>query len=585
MPVKKVITYLFLFWFSVATAQHHLLCSDRDSITLHFQTNGFALDSMDLANGFDEPLRPGSFYLHEFNLIDNLSITDDLGNESAGINYLSRKFQSKFLISSLPYLGVQYSFGTNLTQHLNLQYAQQLSDKSNLNIRYKRDAGNGFLTNSSYGLDDVNALFQYKNKRYSNFTDASYSKYDWQENGGIATDSLLDEFAIIFTPIRKSNANTIVKKADIKLSNYFNLMNDSLIKTGLVIKNRYEVINRLYTEESDTLFALYDKINIDSNATRDQYQTGSIKNSGGYFFASKYFEIDALVGYRYWRNQNLGVNRDTNEVFLSSELFFGAKNYHLTNTFYFNLIGATGEFKNNTALFLKYKDFSVKGNLGIYNTLPTPYQRFHIANNYDWYLNSFEAQQQIQLKGRITYAKKQKVFAELKSLTTTNGLYFIHNTWRQDTLDIVSLSSLKIGASFTWEKLSLYPTVTFRVNSENYGYQPNFSTRTRFSYSTGVFKANRLKVAMGFDFGFDSDYQVLTYNPTLSLYEPELNTPVSGNLFTLDAFFNAEIKEFRFFVRSQNIDYFWNPSTTRIDPNFPITPFMIKIGVSWDFFN
>ena len=566
-------------------AQDKLLFAQRDTIDLNYQTGGFALDSMDMANGFDEQIRPGSFYLQEFNLIKNLSLQPDLGNESAGLNYLARQFTSPFLISPLPYIGLQYSFGTNLTQHLNLQYAQQLSRKAHLNLRYKRDAGNGFLTNSKYGFDDVNAHYQYKTTNYSSTLNASYSKYDWQENGGITTDSLLDEFAIVFTPVNKNKANTIVKKADIQFNNYINFISDSVLQTGLVIKNRYDVVNRVYTERSDTLSELYDKINLDSTSTRDQYQTASIKTSIGYFFTRSLFEIDALLGHRYWRNQNLGINRDTNELFLSSSLLLGRENFNLKNDFYFNLVGATGEVKNNTSLYLDWKGFEINGNFGFYNVLPTPYQRFHTANNYNWNFSSFDAQQQIQLGGKIAYEKKHSAFAQLQTLTTTNGLYFIDSTWRQDTLTTVALTQLTVGGALNWKKISLYPTVTFRLNSENYAFQPKFSTRTRFSYSTGVFKANRLKVAMGFDIGYDSEYRVLTYNPVLSLYEPSAANPLSGNLFAVDAFFNAEIKEFRFFVRAQNIDYFWNPSTTRIDPNFPIIPFMIKVGVSWDFFN
>lgn len=583
--VKSLLTYLIVFLSVTALAQEGLRFSDKDSIDLTYQTGGFDLDSIDVGNGFNEQLRPGSFYLQEFNLIQLLSIQNDLGNESSGLNYLSRKYTSKFLITPLPYLGVQYSFGTNLTQHLNLQYAQQLSKKSNLNLRYKKDAGNGFLSNSKYSFDDINLLYQFTSNRYSNLLNAYYSKYDWQENGGIRTDSLLDEFAIIFTPINKSNANTLVKKADIHLKNYVNFTKDSIIKNGIVFKNQYEVVNRLYTEQSDTLSQLYPQINIDSLRTRDQYQTASVKNSVGYFISRQNFEIDALIGHRYWRNQNLGVNRDTNETFLSSSLFLGSKNFNLNNEFYFNVLGATGELKNKTVLNLFWKNFQINGNFGFYNTLPTPYQRFHRANNYNWKLSSLEMQQQVQFGGSVSYIKKHSFQANFKTLTTKNGLYFLNNEWRQDTLDLVGLTQLKLAGSLNWNKISLYPTVTFRLNSDNYAYQPKFSTRTRFSYSTGVFKANRLKVAMGLDIGYDSEYRVLTYNPVLSLYEPNINNPLSGNLFSLDAFFNAEIKEFRFFVRAQNIDYFWNPSTTRIDPNFPIMPFMLKVGISWDFFN
>ena len=110
--VKSLLIYALLFCSALSVAQNQLLYDKKDSINLNFQTNGFLLDSIDLANGFDEQLRPGSFYLQELNLIDLLAIQPDLGNESSGINYLGRNYKSRFLITPLPYLGVQYSFGT-----------------------------------------------------------------------------------------------------------------------------------------------------------------------------------------------------------------------------------------------------------------------------------------------------------------------------------------------------------------------------------------------------------------------------------------------------------------------------------------
>jgi len=59
---------------------------------------------------------------------------------------------------------------------------------------------------------------------------------------------------------------------------------------------------------------------------------------------------------------------------------------------------------------LNWKGFRINGNLGFYNVLPTPYQRFHTANNYNWKLTSFEAQQQLQFGGRISYEQKSPYF-------------------------------------------------------------------------------------------------------------------------------------------------------------------------------
>ncbi|MDX1446335.1 hypothetical protein, partial [Lishizhenia sp.] len=472
-PQRRFMKRILLIFILVVTAhlagaQNKLLAPKIDSITLGYRSGGYALDSVDVVYGNQENLRPSGFVLPELSFNQFLQQKDALGANIAGFNYLQRQANTPILISPLPYIGFQYSFAGSLTQNLDVQYSQALNKKTLLNLNYNKKSSDGFLRSSKYAVNDVNAVILHKGQYYSTKLDAKYSAYTWSENGGIkeGSDTLLKDYVIGIIPVRKTSAETTVKKADISWENYLNLSNDSSLKTGFFQQTRYEVINRVFTDNAPLKLA--DTFYIDSTRTRDQYQTASIKNGAGYFFSSKYFEINASVNHRYWMNQNLDRYFDTTEIFLASNLYAGFEKFNLYNKFYFNLVGATGELKNYTRVNLSLPFFDINAHLDFNNLYPTPYQRRHYANNFQWDINQLSAQQIITIGGNLKLKGKLNAGAGVSSTTINNGLYFIENKWRQDTLNTVSSLNLKAHVDYKIWKINLTHKVDLNINSANF---------------------------------------------------------------------------------------------------------------------
>ncbi|SFT54564.1 Putative porin [Lishizhenia tianjinensis] len=582
--MKRILLVLMLVLTGFcAQAQNKLLAPKIDSITLDYRSSGYALDSVDVVYGANENLRPSGFNLPEFGLNELLHQRDALGANLAGFNYLQRQASTPILISPLPYIGFQYSFGGSLTQNLDVQYSQALSPKTLLNIHYNKKSSDGFLRSSKYAVNDVNAVLIHRNKHYSTKLDAKYSAYTWSENGGMSEDSLLQDYIISFTPVNKSSAESTVKKADISWENYLNLSGDNMIKTGFYQVTRYEVINRLFTDNAPT--QLTDTFYIDSNRTRDQYQTASIKNGAGYFFSSKYFEINASVNHRYWSNQNLNRYFDTTEIFLASELYAGFEKFNLHNTFYFNLVGATGEIKNYTRLQMALPLFDLNAKLDINNLYPTPYQRQHYANNFQWKLTSLSPQQIITLGGDLKLKGKLNTGVGVDATTVNNGLYFINNTWRQDTLNTVSAVRINAFVDYNLGKLHLSHNLAFNLNSANFNFQPKVISSNRIAYKTPIFKAAKLKMNLGLDLQYLSEYNSMLYLPEMSLYSPLTGAQSTGNYVLVHAFAAIDLDPFRLFFRAENVSSLWNDARIRVDEEYPIMPLFVRLGVSWDFFN
>lgn len=567
----------------VTLGQKEFFFEEMDSIRMGYRSGGAQLDSIDASFIGQITLRPGSGFgqLYERNLAKNAFLNP------GGLAYITsqRKVTPKF--SGLPYLGFQYAFGSSLTQDLNLEFHQFFNPNTHLHFRYNRRTSNGFLRNGDYKLNDLDLRFYHSKKRFSTNFEGYYSAYEMAQNGGMSTDSLLDDFAIEFTPIQKENSRSKVRKLDLKLDNYLRMVGDSVIGSGFKTKHQYTIVGREFVEQLID-FTYIDTFFVDTNGTtRDQYQTATFSNGAGVYFNSPSFKVDATLNHQYWRNQNLGTNRDTNEFYLHSNLWASlGSRLHLKNEFYFNVIGATGEIKNYATLNYKVlNNLTVKGNLNFENLNPTPYQRFHTANYYQWKIDDLEMQQKLQAAGSIKYGDTAFIEASVLWTSINNGRYFINNEWRQDTLDLVTMGAFQLKGGFKLGQWSFYPTATLRFNSANFSYQPIFSTMNRITFQTKLFKAQKLGVAVGADVGYESGYNFLEYNGVLGLMQIPTASMKTEAQLRLNAFMALSIDEFRFFVKAENLSSLINDPKTRIDTDYPIMPFLIRLGITWDFFN
>jgi len=583
--VKYSLTILaFVFSFTML-GQKEFFFQEMDSIKIGYRSGGTALDSIDASFIGQITLRPGSGFgqLYERNLAQNTFLSP------GGLAYISseRKITPKF--SGLPYLGFQYAFGSYLTQDVNLEYHQFLNPNTHLHFQYNRRTSNGFLRSGDYKLNDLDLRFYHSKKRFSTNFEGYYAAHDIAQNGGIVTDSLLEDFAIEFTPVQRDQSRSKVRKLDLKWDNYLRMVGDSVIGSGFKTKHQYNIVGREYVEQLlDLDLSPTDTFFVDTTGTtRDQYQTAKFSNGAGVYFNSPHFKVDATLNYQYWRNQNLGINRDTNEVYLHSNLWASlGSRLKVRNEFYFNLIGATGEIKNYAGLnFKMLNNLTVKGKLNFENLYPTPYQRFHTANYYQWNIDNLKMQQKLQAVGSIKYGDTTFIEASVVWTSINNGRYFINNEWRQDTLDLVTMGAFQLKGGFKLGQWSFYPTATLRFNSANFNYQPVFSAMNRITFQTKLFEAQKLGIALGADLGYESGYNFMEYNGVLGLLQIPSASVKTESLLRLNAFMALSIDEFRFFLKAENLSSLINDPKTRIDTDYPIMPFLIRVGITWDFFN
>lgn len=579
--MRLLLSFILLYLTGSLVGQERLYTTHVDTLTMDYRSGGVELDSIDAINIGLLTLRPAGGFArpHEFNLAQHLFANP------AGFTYLMEEKRVPVKFSGLPCLGFQYAFGSFLHQTVNLEFHQYYSPSTHLHLNYHRRSSNGGMRNSAFKLNDLNVQFFHAKNRYSTHVDLFYGGHEYGESAGLKVDTLLDLFSIEFTPVNLSNAQSRVRRVDLNWQNYYRLLGDSILGQGLKFQSRYELTGREFVVPDSLAFNFFDDIFIDSSGTRDQFQTASIKNGGGYYFSSRFLQFDATINHRFWRYQNLGQFRDTNEIFLQSNLWVKLATIELRNEFYFNTLGALGEFYNHTRMSGNFFGMQLNAGLRFDNRLPIPHQRFYVANHVQWTLDDLNLQQLLNIYGAAEIGKKNKLKARVDWTTVTNGLFFIENEWNQDALNVVSVGQLRVLGELHANKWHFYPSLAIGFNTANFAYQPNFTTRNRIVYKTKMFRTQALELALGGDVGYDVAYNHLTYNPLTNTMDPLISPFVTPAMFRLNLFAAIQVEQFRFFLRGENIDYFWNPATNRIDPNYPIMPFLVRLGFSWDFFN
>lgn len=579
----KIFLYSIFSLPFVVFAQQNVLFLKQDTLKITNRTGGNTLDSVDWYHAGNFTLNPGG------------PLNNPFGN--AGSNYLqiSSIFQSqlqlpknlKSTFTALPHLGFAYSFGSGSLQYLNAEYQQSFKKNTHLSIVYNRSsitAGKGFMRNNSFANDAFQFLVDHQGKRYSNLIYFDFIKAERTLSGGIRTDTLIELYGLDFTPVFKENASSINRNLQFGSQHLLALNKDSLVQHGFVYKNKWSIQNRLF-KEVDTIYGIYNQLNIDSNETRDQFQLARINNAGGYFFKTSIIKVEALIQHGFWRFQNLGVNRVTNELEFQGNVAFDLGKLHLQNDFSLNLLGALGEWSEKATVSFKTEKIQQYASFSTQATLPSPFIRQYFANNHLWKLNPLETQGKTAFDYEVHFPKWVNSSVGFGFRNLKNNYFYIDSVWRNDTLNSINLLSLNLRSHLKWKVLHWQPQVILNSSPSNFGFLPQFDLRSKLFLNKRLFKAKKLDFILGVDLRYQANYKLLNYDVTLDLYRLPTQNFSHQAMFELDFFTGIQIDEFRFYFKFENIDYFWNKQTNLQQIGYPISPNIIRLGFTWDFFN
>jgi len=541
---------------------------------------GDELDSIDLAFTIQSATFPGG---GRGNIANTLPI-DFFNQNYGGVEFRNFSSWHKMKFSSLPHLGFGYVFGSQGTQFVSANYQQAFGAKNLLNINYDAMKNNGFLRNSVTNQHDVQLQFQRISKIHSMKFKGNYLRKDIGQSGGLVSDSLIDDFGLVFLPVLKSDAQSRYRGARLQLENYLDLLTkDSLKATGIYVTNEMRIMNHRYVETGD-LIQSYGQINYDSSSTADQDQLSELLNGAGIYLKTNRMFFRAGLLSNFWRYSNLGYLNEVTEIGVDGQIGINIKGVDLKNHTNFNIAGANQEWFSNSSLILPLGKFKVSGRANFSSLLPEQFQRSYFGNHVQSSISKLEKQFRSDILARAAYTFNQSTNVELniQSVNLVNNYFFVNNSWRNDSIG--NLNYISVGAKLETGYKIL--KVSFRGNFAAGKYVPKYLLQTRICLQGRLFKTRRLLAQIGVEGSVHDKYETLGYLPMLDAMQfgpsGAFTTPQMANLHVFGGF---EIAQFRFFFRVENIGYVWNESRNELLVGYPIPAMNIRIGITWDFFN
>lgn len=570
---------LIVFILALSSSAFGQYTYEYDTLSINHRMLG-SVDSTDALSGTLPTTFDGGYGILSANGFSISRLSNDFGGQR--FDYTSNKKPLKF--SALPFIGFAYSFGAQGTQFVRAEYVQAFTDSLVLNIDYAGNIGNGFLRSATFRSSRVNLNLEWKSNRYTLQFDGAYQSDSLDHNGGITTDTLIEPFGLEFTPVMKSNAAAKNTYGMAGLTNYFHLNSKSINRFGLLTKHTYDIKYRAYHEFSDTLSELYNQINYDSTTTYDRVNLARVQNSVGAFFVRENKYIDFQIGHTYWSNLNLGNDFDTSEIDIASNFRWDFGPFLVKNTFRQNLIGGFGALVEEASVHFNRQKWNISGNLSLNRTAPLPFQRRYSANTYSYKLDDIKLDNRLMFGGTAEYKIKGDsvlIGASVNSMTIRNAYIFDSTMWNQTgSLDALQIS---VFGQFQVGKFHFHPRVTYSIEPNSY--LPQVQTYARAYFKSTVFKAKKLLLLIGLDGSYISAYQTRNFIPSMDAFTWNHIPASTTGMANAHFFTTIEISTFRFFVRYENIGYFWNDQKLSEYDGYPIAGQRVRIGLTWSFFN
>jgi hypothetical protein len=501
--------------------------------------------------------------------------------------------------SAIPHVGFRYSMGSNATQEGKIMYTQAIDSFTFLQLDYQRRVSQGALRNGNFEYNSV-AVALLKRKKRAVFALAIHFLGEKRGlNGGLAGDSLSDPlFGLIFQSVEKNNSFTsgvfspnspgVVykenKNAHIASSNYFSFTSREQVKTGFFINPYLTIENRRFIENG-AINTTYGVANYDTLATRDFWQKSEAGAFSGYFFHTKRLQLNAGMVFNYWDYDNLILHRDTVMIAGKGEMTVSLNSgMSWKSQATINLKGALGEMSVQSS-FLQQRKIGQLALTGAFRkAYPELYQRDYYANTTAYTWDNRLLYSHLNLGGKLNLNVKNTKISLSASYEFTDKLpLYVGNEWRQDTLNQLSIFAVKAATSFVYKKLFFQPCLTVQLSETTL--VPAYLFAARLGFNGALFKAKKMKTALGVDLGYTSTYQLMEYVPYMQTFTFSNSTQIYTAMPKLHFFANFDLGFFRWFIRLENIEQAFQKKINFEALGYPVVPIQFRFGVSWDLFN
>lgn len=283
---------------------------------------------------------------------------------------------------------------------------------------------------------------------------------------------------------------------------------------------------------------------------------------------------------------------DEQEVFVGGELSKrqGSLLHYTINGEIGALEQAIGQFRVKGDMDLNFhlwKDtVSLIARASVSNTLPAFYMRHYHSKHFYWD-NSFDNEFRSRMEGELNIQRWQtnlKVGVEnIKNYTYLNELALPAQF--SDNIQVVTAT---LNQNFKAGIFHLDNEVTWQQSSNNTILPlPKLSLYHNLYLETKLAK-KVLSVQLGADVRYFSKYNAPAYTPAIQQFHLQATDDQVqiGGYPIVNLYANLQLKRTRFFVMMTHVNQgMMSNSNYFLSPHYPINPRMLKLGLSWNFYD
>ena len=286
-----------------------------------------------------------------------------------------------------------------------------------------------------------------------------------------------------------------------------------------------------------------------------------------------YSEPEGMYENTYF-NKNGSVSRDSTTAF-SIKNIFGI---------------ALGQFRVHGNMDLNFRLGKDTVNLiargFVTNTLPSFYMRHYHSNHFFWDNDNMEKEFRTRVEGELNIDRwGTNLRAGVENVK--NYTYFNQKAVPEQYSGNIQILSATLKQNFRAGIFHLDNEVTWQKSSnETILPLPQLSLYSNLYILTKLAK-KVLTVQLGADVRYFTKYNAPAYTPAVQQFhlQPENDQVEIGGYPIVNIYANLQLKRTRLFAMYSHVNQGMGTRNSFLVPHYPINPSLLKIGVSWNFYD
>ncbi len=402
------------------------------------------------------------------------------------------------------------------------------------------------------------------------------------------------------------------------------------------LKNEFvPVTSFIHTLEFNNYTRIYeayqtpDKFYANTYKVDEKLPGDSIYDKTSHYSLKNTFAISLLEGFNKWAKSGIKgfITSDLRHFSLPDSI--GTKSYNEHNlsiggminktqgkTFHYSVIGETwltgsdaGQVKFDATADLNFKLFGDTVTLAasgfLYRLNPTFYYRHYHSMHYWWDNNDMDKIIHSRIQGVFSYKKTRTSLRvavdEIKNYTYFASSYTIDKDFNRlgNTVTVnqnsgaINLITASLSQDFTFGPLNWENVITYQKSS-NKDVLPVPDVNIYSNLYLRFKIAHVLKCDLGSDVRYFTEYYAPEYIPGIGQYTVQTNTSTNsgtdsrvniGNYPIVNVYANFHLKHTRFFIMMSHVNAGNGNKNYFLSPHYPLNARILRIGLSWNFFN